>query len=441
MLVILVTAVLTSCDPPPFEYKVHVQTDGTGEPIVNAEVTVAGAGSTKTALTDNNGNASIYIDAEFVGQPGKLTVSVDGYKPYDLNVELTEKNLPQDVALELATFEYQVHIEVSGTGEPIANAQVTISGAGATKKALTDDLGNASIFIDANLIGKKGKLEVHTDGFEPYSQQIDLIESILPTEIALTPISFTYQVLVSDDKSGDPVKNAMVSIRPDREGIGISEETDNNGIVTFEVGAALVGKLGKLSVQANGFEPYTENITISSGELPGFVRLVPSGVGPLLIADFDNCSNVNNLGGGMGGAYNAPDSLIESYIQETGKGCVAKLKFNIGEWAAFWLQLKAADFTPYNTLSFDIRSDANFNVPGQIQLELKRPGGELEIFVISNITTAWTTITVNLSDFGPANFGNSLSSFTGMSELVFTFTTQLSGNEGLVFLDNIILKP
>ena len=44
----------------------------------------------------------------------------------------------------------------------------------------------------------------------------------------------------------------------------------------------------------------------------------------LVVADFASCTGINNLGGQMGAAYNAPDKLVEGYVEEAEHGCVAK---------------------------------------------------------------------------------------------------------------------
>lgn len=163
----------------------------------------------------------------------------------------------------------------------------------------------------------------------------------------------------------------------------------------------------------------------------------------LIIADFDSCANINNLGGSMGAAYNPPDSLVESFINESDRGCVAQLNYDIQDWAAFWMKLQEADFSPYRTghLTFDIRAEAETSAPGRIKIELKRAGDQIGILYLSNITSTWQTRQVALSDFGSPGYGNPLASFTEMGELVFTFEARNAGKQGTVYLDNITLQP
>ena len=144
----------------------------------------------------------------------------------------------------------------------------------------------------------------------------------------------------------------------------------------------------------------------------------------------------------MGAAYNAPDSLVEIYVQEAEHGCVARLEYNIVQWSAFWMKLQGVNLTPYSKLAFDIRADPERGIPGQMKVELKRAGNQqVSITYVSGITTGWQTMSVNLADFGPTGYTDPLSSLTEMEELVFTFEASRSGTQGVVYLDNIVLIP
>jgi hypothetical protein len=99
------------------------------------------------------------------------------------------------------------------------------------------------------------------------------------------------------------------------------------------------------------------------------------------------------------------------------------------------IRLQDADLSPYSQLVFDVKADPQENVPGQVKIELKRADGqEVSIRYIEGITTDWQTMSVNLIDFG-----GSLSSFTDMEDLLFTFGANESGRTGVIYLDNITL--
>lgn len=164
-------------------------------------------------------------------------------------------------------------------------------------------------------------------------------------------------------------------------------------------------------------------------------------VPPLVVADFDHCAPTNNLGGEMGPAYNLPDSLTESYVEEAGRGCVARLEFDISGWAAFWLKLQGADLRPYRALRFDVRADPQPGFTGQMKLELKRSqGAEIVILYVADIGADWKSVRVDLDDFRPTGANPPLATREGVEDLVFVFEAAKSGGKGRVTLDNIAFE-
>jgi hypothetical protein len=129
-----------------------------------------------------------------------------------------------------------------------------------------------------------------------------------------------------------------------------------------------------------------------------------------------------------------PDStLAVAYLPETGRGCIARLEYEIAEWAAFLLELRGADLTPYDELVFDVRAGDPARVPGQVKVELKRESNaEVSIQYVFDITTDWQTKRLKLSDFD-----GTLTSWTSMEELLFTFGPDESGS---MDLDNVALR-
>jgi len=159
----------------------------------------------------------------------------------------------------------------------------------------------------------------------------------------------------------------------------------------------------------------------------------------MTIADFDSCTGINNLGGGMGAAYdpNTANRLDVTYVQEAGRGCIARLQYNLDAdgWSAFWLQLGGADFSSYNTLHFWIRGEEGSPAPGRIKIELKRANNteqRITYFPLS-LTPQGQWISIPLRDF-------KLSSLTQMSELVFTFEAATAGPSGVIVLDRVYAR-
>lgn len=148
-----------------------------------------------------------------------------------------------------------------------------------------------------------------------------------------------------------------------------------------------------------------------------------------VIATFDACNDEGRMR-----PVTPPDSsLAVSYLPETGRGCVASLEYDVAEWGAFLFELRGADLTLYDELVFDVRADDPAGIPGQIKVELKRESNEeVSILYVFDITTDWQTKRLRLGDFE-----GSLTSWTSMEELLFTFGPDESGS---MDLDNVALR-
>lgn len=162
---------------------------------------------------------------------------------------------------------------------------------------------------------------------------------------------------------------------------------------------------------------------------------------PLAVADFNGCQSINNLGGEMGVAYSSPDSLVESYVEEAGRGCVARLEFDVDRWSAFWLRLEDTDLRPYRRLSFDVRADPEPGFTGQMKVELKRKdGAEIVILYVADIGPDWKTVRVSLDDFRPTVTNPPLATLRGVEEMVFVFEATKAGGKGVVYVDSIAFE-
>ena len=162
----------------------------------------------------------------------------------------------------------------------------------------------------------------------------------------------------------------------------------------------------------------------------------------LTVADFDQCNKTNNLNGEMGVAYldaSSPE-LVETYPEETGRGCIAQLEYDLQNWAAFWLMLVGADLSQYKTLKYDIKADPSVGIPGEFKMEIKGMG-KCVVTYVSDITRSWQTKSLELIKFEKGDCGELLESFEHVEELTFVFDPERSGSSGIVFLDNIRFEP
>lgn len=178
-------------------------------------------------------------------------------------------------------------------------------------------------------------------------------------------------------------------------------------------------------------------------------EMMPTVTERLLVADFDDCVGTNNLGGAMGAAFQTPgNTLTESYVSQAAGGCVARLEYEVKDWGAFWMKLQNVDLTSFRendgVLSFDIRGDEP--IPAGVKIELKRfcvpdqACGEFSVYYMTWITSEWETRRIPLEGFGSVGWAAPLSSWEGIEELVFTFEAHNSGNNGIVYLDNIAFE-
>jgi len=279
-----------------------------------------------------------------------------------------------------------------------------------------------------------------------------------------TPVveSFEYQVYVQVEGTGEPIPDARVTIQAGEGLSPINELTDSKGLARLFIDSSRTGKSARLVVEATGFKQYVQNTVLIKGALPPLIQLqresqpkassTPASTGspspgaasppaptsppaPLVIADFNTCTPRTNLGGKTGVTFVRPDSISDEYLKEPGRECSARLVYHLKKnYVAFYLKLAGASLTGYNTLAFDIRADPAIGAPAEVKVELKRSNNaEVSTYYITGVTGEWETLTLPFADFRPIP----LSSYTDMSELVFTFELNRAGPDGAVYLDNV----
>ena len=161
---------------------------------------------------------------------------------------------------------------------------------------------------------------------------------------------------------------------------------------------------------------------------------------PIVINDFDSCGPINDLGGNSGAAFNEPDRLVEAYPQEPDRGCVARLEWMVTGWGGYWQQLMDADFSKNHSLTFDIRADEEKGIPGQLRVELKGDNERVGVAYVVGIDQRWKTISVPLDAFVNPGYGKRLGRLTDLEELVFVVERDKSGAEGLLFIDQVVIR-
>lgn len=151
---------------------------------------------------------------------------------------------------------------------------------------------------------------------------------------------------------------------------------------------------------------------------------------PLVVARFDGCSNMVELGGGAGAT-----GLIPTYEPDDSESSCA-VELDCPDECSYWIPLLGHDLTLYSRLVFDIK--AGTPAPDKIKIELRRKGDEVSRTYVSGITEDWQNKQVEIGELQAVPGKTPLSSFTDMTEIVFTFET---GQSGVVYLDNIVFEP
>jgi hypothetical protein len=112
----------------------------------------------------------------------------------------------------------------------------------------------------------------------------DGTNSPTPPPPQLTPTatggSFTYQVRVQEQGTGESIPNAKVTVDLGNSIASKDEYADGNGLARIFIDAALARKPGRLIVEAPGYKTFTQNIDLDE-YLPKIVQLVPLSPSPL----------------------------------------------------------------------------------------------------------------------------------------------------------------
>ncbi len=172
----------------------------------------------------------------------------------------------------------------------------------------------------------------------------------------------------------------------------------------------------------------------------------PSGrsrIVPAVVADFNKGDRFNNLNGTLN-VWNShsPDPLghcserVEQGAGPDGSPCW-RIQCAISmprTYGGTWMTLELMDGSPYNTLTFKVRTDQpslNFTV------ELKIKPGNTQIVgkkVLVSATQQWQTIEIPLSSFA-------LPTLQALDHFVIIFNQEITGpRDGVVFIDDMVLS-
>jgi hypothetical protein len=87
-----------------------------------------------------------------------------------------------------SSISYPIRVQALATGDPISNAKVTIEVPDlAPIDEYTDSNGFTRVMLDSSRVGKRGKIIIEAVGYQRYIQEIDLVQSVLPDTIRMSP--------------------------------------------------------------------------------------------------------------------------------------------------------------------------------------------------------------------------------------------------------------
>ena len=167
----------------------------------------------------------------------------------------------------------------------------------------------------------------------------------------------------------------------------------------------------------------------------------------LVIADFDTGDKPNNLGGDFGAGDKDPNdetqgcqmSFAEDDAMGDKTGYSLRLDYDVDSpnpaYNGFWMKLSGTDATPYNTLNFFVRGDAEAGYTKRIKLELKDKSNKPSAYIVSGISEKWQKISIPLNKF------RRVEDWKSLNELIFVFDDINSNPKaGSVFIDHVSLS-
>ncbi|MBI4970630.1 MAG: hypothetical protein HZC17_02190 [Candidatus Omnitrophica bacterium] len=164
----------------------------------------------------------------------------------------------------------------------------------------------------------------------------------------------------------------------------------------------------------------------------------------LIIADFDTGDKPNNLGGDFGTWDKDPNddtqSITSAFVQDDAKGnpggYALRLDYDVDSpnpaYNGFWMKLEGADATPYNTINFYIKGDAEKGFTKRAKIELKDQTNKPSAYIVSGITDQWQKISIPFEKF------RRITDWSKMNEFVLVFDDINSNPKtGSVEIDDI----
>ncbi len=243
--------------------------------VADAKVTLGGSRDGKNDVNSTDGNGNVSFDVLLIDNYKTVTVTIvkDGFEAFTTTVDMNYKISQYTVNAILITDKYSKTIKVSvmdEKGDPVPEATLAAEGPGFNDfaRGSTDQSGVVSLLVKSS---GEYIVSLKHDNFEQAADQKVTVNRL--GDINEYTLSFQLKrkkgklrnltVRVFDEKDHTPVPKASVDVR--------SVTSTLSGGITNDMGLAnlsnvlALGEDGKVTVNANGYEPAT-NSYIGGGD-------------------------------------------------------------------------------------------------------------------------------------------------------------------------------
>lgn len=161
----------------------------------------------------------------------------------------------------------------------------------------------------------------------------------------------------------------------------------------------------------------------------------------LVVADFDNASKPNNVGGDFGAWDKDPTDMTQTCVEEfdtvntrQGQGSCMMLTYDVDSpnaaFNGFWMKLENLDATKFSKLVFWAKGDAAKGCTPRAKIEIKT-ASERGAYYVDGISSVWTKFEIPLMDFY-------VSDLSALTEFVVVFEDHSSvPKTGILYLDDV----
>jgi tetratricopeptide (TPR) repeat protein len=215
--------------------------------------------------------------------------------------------------------------------------------------------------------------------------------------------------------------------------------TLNNAGQTFRA-AGKLGEAEKAYLRALQISSAKISSKAAPGQSPG------KGSTPLILADFNNGTRLNNVGGELGTwEKDISDKTQGTKISFAADDAVGlpgakslELDYDVDSpnqaFTGFWMKLASQDFSSYDTLNLYLKGDAAKGFSTRLKIELKDFTNKPSPYLIDGIESGWQKFSV------PFNSFKLISDWSRMNEFVVGFEDVVSKPKaGRILLDQVFV--